>query len=294
MLNLSTPVEASEPDGGANRSVLDKIERRIAKEPKYTHLPRYALLVLGTEGSEKVWIVEDGKALYVDRNGNGDLTDDGPPVKPTNVRSLGHLPNGDPKWDFDYVLDEIEPGVDSRHTEFRLARWNYGDGQDEYGLHLRLNGATPMYAGWTPFWGKSAKEAPLIHFGGPLQLRMLRFKEFVLSPGTGRLSLAFVNPGQGEGAHTRLSIDAVPDDLIPVVEIEWPVAKDSPPLRTTHRLTERCCYWEFYTRQFSFPKTAVPGTAIMTVSIPAGKLPFELASNRMEVRVRLAETEAKE
>jgi len=223
--------------------------------------------------------------LYVDRNGNGDLTDDGPPVKPTNVRTLGQLPNGDPKWDFDYVLDEINPGSGSRHTEFRLARWNYGDGHDEYGLHLKLNGVTPMYAGWTPFWGKSAKDAPFIHFGGPLQLRMLRFKEFVLLPGTGRLSVAFVNPGRGEGAHSRLSIDAVPEDLVPVVEIEWPVAKDSPALRTRHRLTERCCYWEFYSRQFKYPEAAVPGTATVTVSLPGGKLPFELA-NRMEVLVR--------
>jgi hypothetical protein len=31
ILNLSMPVQGSEPDGGATRSVLDRIERRIAK-----------------------------------------------------------------------------------------------------------------------------------------------------------------------------------------------------------------------------------------------------------------------
>jgi hypothetical protein len=144
--NWSVAIEQSTVEPGRSKSVLDAIERRIAKEPKYTSAPRYALLVLGTKAEEEVWIVEDGKTLYVDRNGNGNLTDDGPPIKPTNYRSLGQLPNGSPRWDFDYVLDEIVLDNGSRHTEFNLSRWNYGDSQDEYGMRLKLNGKTPMYA----------------------------------------------------------------------------------------------------------------------------------------------------
>lgn len=57
---------------------LTKIERTIRKEPTYqSKQPRYCLLVFGPEAKFRVWLVLDGKTLYVDRNGNGDLTEDG-------------------------------------------------------------------------------------------------------------------------------------------------------------------------------------------------------------------------
>ena len=36
---------------------------------------KYGLLMFGPEGKDRVWIVLDGDTLYVDRNGNGDLTE---------------------------------------------------------------------------------------------------------------------------------------------------------------------------------------------------------------------------
>jgi hypothetical protein len=57
---------------------LTKVDRIIAKEPKYQYQPRYALLVLGPKAETRVWLVMDGEeVLYVDRNGNGDLTEEG-------------------------------------------------------------------------------------------------------------------------------------------------------------------------------------------------------------------------
>ncbi|MBO0697590.1 MAG: hypothetical protein J2P46_04285, partial [Zavarzinella sp.] len=72
-------------EGGA--ADLAKIDRAIAKQPAYqTKAPRYCLLVFGPEAKSRVWLVLDGDAVYVDRNGNGDLTDPGervpmPPLK---------------------------------------------------------------------------------------------------------------------------------------------------------------------------------------------------------------------
>src|SRR5260370_19004550 len=52
------------------------INRKLAKEPKYTHAPKYFLLVFGPKAKTSVWCVLEGnKILYVDRNGNGDLTE---------------------------------------------------------------------------------------------------------------------------------------------------------------------------------------------------------------------------
>jgi len=56
---------------------LTKIDRTIAKEPAYKSKPKYCLLVFGPEAKTRIWLVLDGDRLYVDRNGNGDLTDDG-------------------------------------------------------------------------------------------------------------------------------------------------------------------------------------------------------------------------
>src|SRR5262245_1677284 len=52
-----------------------KIDRKIGKEPAYrTGRPLYALLLFGREAKLRAWAVLDGKVLYLDRNGDGDLT----------------------------------------------------------------------------------------------------------------------------------------------------------------------------------------------------------------------------
>jgi hypothetical protein len=284
-LLLAAPVfaQAAEPGLNTSTSVLDSVERRIAKEPKYASPPRYALLVLGTAGESKVWMVEDGKTLYVDKNANGDLTDDGPPIAQTNVTAR----------DCDYVLDEFAPADGSRHVNLRLGRWNYGDKEDSYGLALTLGGTTPMYSGWFgPFWGSTPATAQVFHFGGPLTPRKLRGKDFVIGGGTGRLSIAFVNLGRGDGSSTRLSIDALPKTVVPEVHIDWPVADGATSLHTSHKLTERCCYWEFYDANFQVPAGAAPGTATLTVSLPEGAIPFELITDRIELPVLAKEASA--
>src|SRR5260370_10668649 len=53
---------------------LSKIDRTIAKEPAYKSKPKYCLVVFGPEAKTRVWLVLDGDVLYVDRNGDGDLT----------------------------------------------------------------------------------------------------------------------------------------------------------------------------------------------------------------------------
>ena len=67
-----------------------KIDRTPSKEPAYrSKAPKYGLLVFGPEGKDRVWLVLDGDTLYVDRNGNGDLTEAGEKVTalPGSVRS---------------------------------------------------------------------------------------------------------------------------------------------------------------------------------------------------------------
>ena len=52
-----------------------KIDRTVVKEPAYhSKTPKYALLLFGPEAKVRVWVVLDGDVLYLDRDGNGDLT----------------------------------------------------------------------------------------------------------------------------------------------------------------------------------------------------------------------------
>src|SRR5262245_40184183 len=61
---------------------LGQIERTIRKEPAYrSKAVKYCLLVFGPEAQTRVWLVQDGDTLYVDRNGNGDLTEAGEYVR---------------------------------------------------------------------------------------------------------------------------------------------------------------------------------------------------------------------
>src|SRR5262245_19523703 len=64
----------------ASAADLAKIDRTIAKEPAYKGKPKYCLLVFGPEAKMRAWLVLDGDLVYIDRNGNGDLTEPGEQV----------------------------------------------------------------------------------------------------------------------------------------------------------------------------------------------------------------------
>ena len=61
---------------------LSKIDRSIAKAPRYSAATQYyALLVLGDDANYRVWFVLDGNTLYLDKNGDGDLRGSGERIK---------------------------------------------------------------------------------------------------------------------------------------------------------------------------------------------------------------------
>ena len=265
----------------ASTNGVDRFDRMILKEPAYQSTPKYSLMSLGDRGDVKVWMIEDGRRLFVDRNANGDMTDDGPPIQPTNLRHLDAS-----RWDFEYALDAIAPTNGPPHTNFVLRRWNYNDKEDSYGLSLSVGGKMPMYAGWFgTFWSTNREKAPVIHFGGPFTPKLLRRKEFTIGEKEQRLSLCFIHPGSDPGADSRLSIDALPRFLIPTLTIEWPTAAGKPPLHTRHQLTQRCCYWEFYTTAFEVPHGVVVGTAKVTVDLVARPTPIELTTTEITAPV---------
>jgi len=284
LLVILVAAAADKSTATKTNSVLAAVERKIVKEPNYTSTPRYALMVLGTTAEAKIWMVEDGDVLYVDKNGNGDLTDDGPPIPQSKIRTF-QSDKGMCR-DCEYVLDQFQPQDGLRQADFCLRRWNYGDKED-YGLSLTLDGKIPMYAGWFgTFWADSPEKVPLVHFGGPLKPTVLRAQRFVLGSTLPRLSITFLNPGSAKGATSYLSIEALPEKTVPEVRIDWPVKKGDAPVRTYELLTSRCCYWEFFEENLKIPSGITYGLATLTISVPRDVFPFDLTTDQIQIPVR--------
>src|SRR5260370_39867195 len=73
--------------GAASAADLAKVDRTIKKEPAYQAKPKYCLLVFGPEAKHRVWLVLDGDTLYVDKNGNGDLTEAGKRIQAPDFKA---------------------------------------------------------------------------------------------------------------------------------------------------------------------------------------------------------------
>src|SRR5438094_548806 len=76
--------------GAASAADLARVDRTIMKEPAYQAKPKYCLLVFGPEAKHRVWLVLDGDTLYVDKNGNGDLTEEGERIKVPTFQPSTH------------------------------------------------------------------------------------------------------------------------------------------------------------------------------------------------------------
>src|SRR5260370_20992661 len=67
--------QAEEAQSSPPKLDLTKIDRTIRKEPVYRTKPRYALLVLGPKAATRMWLVVDGRTVYVARHRNCGLTE---------------------------------------------------------------------------------------------------------------------------------------------------------------------------------------------------------------------------
>jgi hypothetical protein len=172
---------------GDRATDLTKIDRTIAKEPAYKSKPKYCLVVFGPEAKMRVWLVLDGDVLYVDRNGNGDLTEGGESLVAAPI--TGHHTKGR-VWK---VGDLAAPGGKVIYKGLTVSDVSGGvDGRfDSLGLGIAVNvpiGSTRALqcagsaihpsAGYNLRFADRPKDAPLIHFGGPLRIMLVQPERF--------------------------------------------------------------------------------------------------------------------
>src|SRR5262249_46056667 len=135
--------------GAAWAADLSRISRTIAKEPAYHNKPKYCLLVFGPEAKTRVWLVLDGDVLYVDFNGNGDLTEKGERMALMELEG-----------------DITEPDRGTKHTALLVKP------QKDGGMVVSImsEGKYRQRSGQLTFAGRS-QEAPIINFNGPVSVR---------------------------------------------------------------------------------------------------------------------------
>src|SRR5262245_27089875 len=234
---------------------LSKIGRTIAKEPVYKGRPEYCLSVFGPEAKTRVWLVRDGGVLYVDRNGNGDLTEKGEEVKALEQRPNGTSATKGERvelgaWKF--AVGAVREGmlkhdalvVETSHFEY-VPKKGKPKVVDHTFVTLKLEGKRQQTAYGTFGFARRPQDAPAVHFNGPLTIlpRCNPHENQVLKPwgSMHKFRAAIGTPGLGNETFAFLDPDAVPAGIHPVAEVEFPAASaDARPGRARFVLARRC------------------------------------------------------
>jgi hypothetical protein len=133
---------------------LAKIDRTIGKEPDYqTAFPQYCLLVFGRQAKTHIWLVVDGKNAYIDRNSNGDLSDEGERVTSDSTS-------------FD-LGDIKERATQLVHHTLRLTVYKNAENVFSFRMSLSRRQKVGYGAYAKPKFGDSPESAPILHFNGP-------------------------------------------------------------------------------------------------------------------------------
>ena len=216
---------------------LAKIDRSIRKEPVYeSKAPQYCLLAFGPEATVRVWVVLDGDTLYVDRNGNGDLTEPGERIaaryalhnsperpdmkilrsfmlrptlhegRPTGEPVLSCVPEAEVMFVEHFV--PADDRDDPRADIFRKRPFHVVAGTAVYGADSDLAFASHPGA------------APILHFDGPRQLRLHSYSQPLRRGETCQLALEVYTRGLGASVRTHWAEGI--EENHPIAEVECP------------------------------------------------------------------------
>jgi hypothetical protein len=163
----------------------------------------------------------DDAALYVDRNGNGDLTEGalrhtGLELSEVRLRS-GYRPKNPEEA---ALLRLAQRGGDQPLVAVSLT------------VQRRVTPGGPVKQqagvdtnGFLRFANRP-QEAPVIHFDGPLAMGLLAAQALVRGPKAEELSAWVGTPGRGAGTFASLVYEPIPADLHPLATVEFPAVGD--------------------------------------------------------------------
>jgi hypothetical protein len=195
----------------ASAADLSKIDRTLKDEPKVqTRSPQYCLLVFGPEAKTRIWLVHDGDVMHVFDSPDGKATKKWRQVKGSHgFYSLGDV------W-------EVDGKTRHRNLHVRIGERPY--------VWLNVEGMGRMRAGWDRngklAFASSAKEAPVIHFNGPVTMDLFREQEPFRSGAHECLNVVVGMRGVGPGTFATIDCSAYPKNGWPTAVIEFPAKKE--------------------------------------------------------------------
>jgi hypothetical protein len=227
-----------------------------------TKTPKYCLLVFGPEAKHRVWLVLDGDTLYVDKNGNGDLTEVGerikaPAVTPstspfhTRERSIGiGALSVDGLTHTNLVVKQLEfrlklePSTEASRDQVQewqaqldSIRRRLPDGivytvsvdldPKCYGPFGDVKGRRVQHFAYLDQGGWLAfagrpEGAPVIHLGGPLTMHVRPGQKLRRGPDPEEPRFWLGTQGLGPGTFVIMCYDLVPERVHPTVEVQFP------------------------------------------------------------------------
>lgn len=249
-------LSAAAPAGPGDHApaVLARIDRAIAKEPAYqSETPRYCLLAFGPDAKFRVWLVQDGDVLYVDRNGNGDLTEPGERIEKTRGEA------GSRRWEGIELTDGPRKHTITSVSEMTLTEDSVADAKEFARLKGKRDRAVNMWidvraerpagddrplprhigyvingdgTGYLAFADRP-RDAPVSHLNGPWGFGLQDIHQHLVAGRQTMLQLGVGTPGAGPGTFAFVQYpDTIPNDAHPVGEFAFPAADGGGPART--------------------------------------------------------------
>jgi hypothetical protein len=217
-----------------------KVSRAITKEPVYqSKTPKYALLLFGREAKLRIWLVLDGETIYLDRNGDGDLTGDGERLEKRIEGMKTEIADTDGKTR--YLVTHIGVYPEKDRAQARLDVNVEIKGPVEYRQYCDLE------------LRDSPSKAAVAHFHGPLTIgpRKINWKlppQLKLKTGDAPADLPAII-GTMDAEHGCWVVvcshngdqSAFPPGVRPVVDIEFPPKTlGKPPVKERFELDKFC------------------------------------------------------
>jgi hypothetical protein len=220
---------------------LGKVERSIRGEPTYkSGSPEYALLLFGPEARLRVWLVLDGEGLYLDRDGDGDLT--GKDEHFAKVSDCRNVTLADPDGKTSYVITHVSTFRDEESKRHSVLVNVDVKGPAKYRQYCDVEVV------------KDRAKARIAHFHGPLTAGPATVlwkvpEALVLRKGDKPtdLNLVIGTMDAANGCWTVVrthgvkEASAFPEGVVPEVEVTFPPAKPGAPAVTKRYALDKFC-----------------------------------------------------
>lgn len=203
-------------------------------------------------------MVFDANVVYVDRNANGDLTEDG-----ERLEISRRIKIDDPKsmfremWQFragditdeqsgikytDLIIQHAVPNEQFVPVTPEDRRWKARFLKNPNwvapNISITIGGKGRQNAG--PVFAGRPQDAPVVHFNGPLTMTL--WSEPVLRRGDDAMELyaTLGTPGIGELSFAYAEHEGIPQSVHPVADIAFPAKGGNQAIRMRVLLKERC------------------------------------------------------